>query len=150
MSYICHWKDKLINHGVITTVSLSFQEDESFINCVLSYPDPISDHSKWSTVYLYGLKFLTSISSAGLNLYRGITQYPRLSDSASLMDVIDFSSTINHVSASVSSYQRILPELHYDNESFHGGEILYHIKALQKSEKVFGFIIPIKMHSDFQ
>ena len=51
-NYVSHWKDKLICEGIINSESLNFQEDEAFVNCVLNYPYPIQDHSKWSTVYL--------------------------------------------------------------------------------------------------
>ena len=134
INYVCHWKDWLIEKEIIDIDSLSFQEDEALIDCVLSYPRPVSDWKLWKTVYLYGLKFMTSISSAALNLYRGVTNYPQLnSNTYAHTDVSEFVSTINHPTASVSSFLRELPDLNYSNESYHGGEILYHIKCLEKS-----------------
>ena len=133
-NYICHWKDLLIKNNIINSESLSFQEDESFIKCFLDYPHRVKDCSMWSTVYLYGLKLLTSVSGAALNLYRGTTDYPGLSDHAVLTTASDFATSINHACASLTSYQRVLPDLDYNNEGTHGGEMLYHISSLKKSE----------------
>ena len=134
MNYVCHWKNWLLKHEIINVESLSFQEDEALIHCVLNYPRPVHDWKLWKTLYLYGLKMMTSISSAALNLYRGITNYPILNHNLhEQRDVSEFASSINHPTASVSSFQRELPDLNYSNESYHGGEILYHIKCLEKN-----------------
>ena len=137
MNYVCHWKDWLIQHRLIDCDSLTFQEDEALIDCALSYPNHVSDWKLWKTIYLYGLKFLTSISTAGLNLYRGITNYPLLNHDSSHDndDVFDFISTINHPTASVTTFLGELPQLNYNNEMCHGGELLYHIKCLEKSSE---------------
>jgi hypothetical protein len=80
---------------------------------------------------------LISVSSTGLNLYRGQTQYPGLSDKATLLPVEEFVSSINHISASVTSYHRLLPDLDYSNEGFHGGEILYHIRIRIRIRRIY-------------
>ena len=136
-NYICHWKAKLIASGLIDSASLLFQEDEAFIAMVLNFPNPIREWSLWNTIYLYGLKLLTSVSSTALNLYRGTTNYPRL-NVASSDNVNDFASFINHASPSLTAYQRDLPDLNYSNVVYQGGEILYHIKSLQKSDDSLG------------
>ena len=83
VNYICCWKDIIIQHGLITSESLTFQEDEALVASILNFPNPVEDWTVWNTLYLYGLKLMTSFSTAGLNLYRGITSYPRLNDSSS-------------------------------------------------------------------
>ena len=134
VNYICHWKDLIIQHGLITSESLTFQEDEALVASILNYPNPVEDWTVWNTLYLYGLKFMTSVSNAGLNLYRGITSYPRLNDSSSSNGVETFVSNINHPTASLTTFQRDLPDLNYSNKVCHGGEIIYHIKCIQKSK----------------
>ena len=137
VNYVCHWKDKLLGCGIINCESLTFQEDEALITSVLTYPNPVKDWTLWNTLYLYGLKFLSSVSSTGLNLYRGITSYPRLNDT-SCSNVAEFTSNINHPTASLTSFQNDLPDLDYSNKVYQGGEILYHIKRLQKSDDSLG------------
>ena len=139
-NYVFHWKDQLILHGIIDCESISFQEDEALIHCILGYPNPIRDWSVWNTVYLYSLKFFSSISATALNLYRGITNYSLLNKNANCSDIKVFASSINHAAPSLTSYQRLLPVLDYCNEVFHGGEILYHIKCLEKSEDSLSLI----------
>ena len=134
-NYICHWKNVLIASKIINCESLSFQEDEALVESILSYPNPVKDWSLWNTLYLYGLKFMTSISSAALNLYRGITNYPGLNTHSSEVDIFKFASNINHPTASVTQFQDDLPNIDYRNKVFQGGHIIYHIKLLQKSEK---------------
>ena len=133
VNYVCHWKNWLIQHEIVKIDSLSFQEDEALIHSVLSYPNPVDNWKIWKTLYLYGLKLMTSISSTALNLFRGITNYPTLNrTSHDQGDVAEFVSNLNHPTVSVSSLQRELPDLNYNNESYHVGEILYHIKCLEK------------------
>lgn len=105
---------------------------KAFITSILSYPDPVNDWTLWNTNSLYGLKFLTSVSSTGLNLYKGITSFPRLNDN-SCSNLDEFASHINHATASLTS--RVLPGLDYSNKTFQGGELIYHIKRLQKSDE---------------
>ena len=133
VNYVCHWKNWLIQHEIVKIDSLSFQEDEALIHSVLSYPNPVDNWKIWKTLYLYGLKLMTSISSTALNLFRGITNYPTLNHTSHDQgDVAEFVSNLNHPTVSVSSLQRELPDLNYNNESYHVGEILYHIKCLEK------------------
>lgn len=53
MNYVCHWKNWLIEQQILNVDSLSFQEDEAFIHCVLSYPRPVHEWKLWKTVFIW-------------------------------------------------------------------------------------------------
>ena len=61
------------------------------------------------------------MSGAGLNLLRGVTNYES--------ELEKFVSDINHPSASISSVQRWLPVVEYDNKKFKF-YLLFHMKVL--------------------
>ena len=131
--YTCHWKGKLISSGIIKTDSLSFQEDEALIESILTFPNPIRDWSLWGTLSLYCLKIFTSIGSAGLNLYRGITRN-RLTDTPA-SNVQEFVKESNHPGPSVSVNQKNLPPLNYDSQQWHPTELIFHIKCMQQNDR---------------
>ena len=130
VNYICHWKSKLIESGVVKSNSLTFQEDEAMINSVLCYPNPVRDWSLWSTIAFYSLKLYTSVSATALSLYRGVT---RLRTSGSLHSSPERRlDDINHAAPSVNTIQGMLPHLDFESEQFHASEVLFHIKVLEK------------------
>ena len=138
-NYVCHWKDLLISSGIINSSSLSFQEDDAFIFSVLRYPDPIPDWSVWGTLSLYAIKIMSSISASALNLFRGATFNRITTKSEALPDVKEFARNVNHPCPSVTTTQKQMPKLRYDNKTYHPSEILFHIKKLDTSENSFRF-----------
>ena len=129
-NYICHWKNKFINWGVIDSSSLSFQEDDACVYMVLHYPHPVRDWSKWSTLFWYSVKLVTSMSSTALNLFHGKTDYPRLSGNAE-SDVKTFSKEMNHPSPGFVTVNRVFPPLDYGTKKIHRREMMFHLKVLQ-------------------
>ena len=106
-NYICHWKNILIRNGAINSSSLTFQEDDARIFMALSYPHPISNWDEYNTLHCYGLKMLVGESANAVNLFRGSTHYPRLSNKESA-DMKTFMTDLNHPCAGVSTLQRFL------------------------------------------
>ena len=129
VTYICHWKDALIRAGLIDSHSLSFQEDDALIHTIVTYPNQNKNWKKWRTLALYMLKLYTSVSGTAANLFRGYTYYPHVAHGPA-RSLKDFVKDINHSGPSVTSLQRWLPALSYDNEQFHKIEILCHLKFL--------------------
>ena len=82
---------------------------------------------------MYSLKLITSISSAALNLYRGITNYPIFSRNEKTLD--NFVRDINHPGPSISTVQKWLPSESHENEQFHPHHLLFHLKVLSKQCK---------------
>ena len=63
LHYICHWKNILLNSGIVESSSLNFQEDEALIYSVLHNPDPVPDWTLYGTLYLYAMKVNSSLPS---------------------------------------------------------------------------------------
>ena len=137
--YLCHWSDMLISHKIITPSSLRYQENDAFIFSILQFPDPVRNWSVWGTVHMYALKMYTSVSGAGLNLLRGITCSRVTRRNRDLVDIYEFARGINHACPSVSSCQRNLPELKYENKTLHTSELIFHITCLEESKESFKF-----------
>ena len=135
--YICHWKNILLNSGIIDSSSLSFQEDEALIYSVLHYPDPMPDWTLYGTLYLYAMKVYSSLPSRALNLHRGMTYNRLTTKPEALPNLKDYVRNINHACPSISAVQSNMPSLRYDNRSYHSSEILFHIKTLERSEDSF-------------
>ena len=89
---------------------------------LLKFPDPVTNWSTWSTLSLYCLKVYTSISSAALNIFRGFTG-TRLTSKSAAANIEDYCKDINHPGPSLTTEQRHLPPLNYENDVFHGNEI---------------------------
>ena len=135
-SYICHWKDKMIKSSLIDSSSLSFQEDGALAYMALSYPNPVTDWKQWRTLYFYAMKILCSIGATALNLHRGTTDYERLQKSgkAEQENIHSFMGNINHPAPSITAFQRFLPRLLYENETYHSFESLFHLEVLGEME----------------
>ena len=135
-SYICHWKDKMIKSSLIDSSSLSFQEDDALAYMALSYPNPVTDWKQWRTLYFYAMKILCSIGATALNLHRGTTDYERLQKSgkAEQENIHSFMGNINHPAPSITAFQRFLPRLLYENETYHSFESLFHLEVLGEME----------------
>ena len=138
-NYICHWKDLLISSDIIDSSSLQFQEDDAFITNVLYFPSPVPNWSIWGTLFLFSMKLMTAISSTALNLFRGVTFNMVTTKAESLPDIKEFARNINHACPSVVTTKKMMPNLRYDNETYHPSEILFHIKTLERSEDSFRF-----------
>ena len=138
--YTTHWKEKLISLNVIKPSSLTFQEDEALIYSLLKFPDPVSNWSTWSTLSLYCMKLYTSVSSAGLNLFRGFSGTRQISTPAA--NVEEYCSDINHPGPSLTTNQRNLPPLTYEGEVFHRNELRFHLAVMQKNDESLKLIFP--------
>ena len=123
--YLCHWKSKLIANGVITSSSLSFQEDDALLELYFRYPNPVDNWNMYKTLTFYFLKTYCYISSTAVNLLRGVTDYCRLSGNDK-KDVTSFVSDINHPGPAVNTLHRWLSTVSYENEQFHPKYLLFH------------------------
>ena len=112
MIYSSYWKSRMIFDGVLDSSSLPFQEDDALVSLYLHYPNPITDWSMYKTIAFYFMKCYCSLSGAAVNLFRGITDYPRLSGNQS-MNLTDFISNVNHPGPAVTTIQRWMPTLSY-------------------------------------
>ena len=92
--------------------------NDALIHTIVTYPNPVKDWKTWRTLALYTLKLYTSVSGTAANLFRGYTHYPHIAHGPA-RSLKDFVKDINHPGPSVSSLQRWLPTLSYDNEQFH-------------------------------
>ena len=124
--------------NIINSSSLTFQEDDALIYLALHYPNPIKDWSRWQSLYFYCLKIMSSVSSTALNLFCGITNYPRLTSNTE-SSVESFLSQINHPGPSITSLQHALPDLCFERETFHDNEVIFHLKLLEKTENSIKF-----------
>ena len=83
---------------------------------------------------------MSSISSAALNLYHGVTFNRATTKKEKLPGVRGFAKQINHACPSVNTTKRVYPSIRYKNDIYHPSEKLYHIKCLMKSSESFGFV----------
>ena len=122
ITYVLHWKERFIRNHLIPTESLAFQEDDAFISLILEYPKPVHDWGFWRTLACYSMKMYTGVSGTGLNLLRGTTNYQ--------LSFEEFVEGINHPCASISTVQRWLPVVNYENDQFHRFYLMFHLQVL--------------------
>ena len=129
-NYICHWKNLLLRCNLIDCSSLSFQEDDARIFMALHHPNPVPNWSRYNTLWWYSLKMMVSISSAAVNLYRGISDYSRLSGNKTQVSVKDMMKSINHPAPSLSSLSRFFPPVEHSIHKAHLSELVFHLTVL--------------------
>ena len=139
--YICHWKDAVIRSNLITSKSLTFQEDDALVELIVNYPNAVADWKKWKTLSLYLLKLFTSVSGTAANLFRGFTYYPWVAHGPE-RSLQEFVRNINHPGPSITSLQRWLPAVSYENEQFHDIEQLFHILYLRNNPESLKLVFP--------
>ena len=130
--YICHWKNMVIRSNLINSQSLSFQEDDALVELIVNYPNVVTDWKRGKTLSLFLLKLFTSVSGTAANLFRGFTYYPRISHGPE-RSLEEFVDAINHPGPSITSLQRWLPAVSYENEQYHKVEQLFHILFLKNN-----------------
>ena len=133
-AYICHWKSHMVSAGVIDSSSLTFQEDDARIYMTLHYPTPVQTWNKWKTIYWFSMKMLAANDASALNLYRGVTDYPKLSGNKDAIDSKTFNLQLNHPSPGLSTVDRFFPPCNYAPEQFHRRETLFHLEVLKNTK----------------